>query len=48
MFLFGILVLFLAGGAIATGHQGFALKLIHLSFWIFFIATILYIRGIKK
>lgn len=42
MFILGLGVLAVAGIAILSSHQGFAQKLIILTFWLFVLGLILY------
>lgn len=48
IFILGLFLLLLSGLSIATNHHGFALRLISLSFWIFLVATIIYIWETRR
>lgn len=48
IFAAGLIILMFSGLSIVTHHQGFALRLLNLSFWIFVVGVIIYLMETIK
>lgn len=48
IFILGIIIVIFSGLSIITNHQGFALRLLNLSFWIFVGGVIIYLMETIK